>query len=85
MNENRGAHAKTAVALCKEGDVKIFEGEIQGSIAEEPRGESDFGWDPIFIPKGYDRTFAELGSKVKNEISMRNKAFFKLKDYLNEG
>jgi len=61
---------------------KIFEGEIEGRIACEPRGEWGFGYDPIFIPKGYKKTFAELGPWVKNRISHRAMALKKFKKFL---
>ena len=75
--------AKTVIGLIDENDeVLYFEGTVEGKIVQ-PKGESGFGWDPIFIPEGYDRTFAELGSEIKNKISMRKNAVEKLKDYLN--
>jgi non-canonical purine NTP pyrophosphatase (RdgB/HAM1 family) len=63
------------------GENKYFEGIINGKIVE-PRGESDFGWDPIFVPDGFDKTFAEMGTEEKNKISHRRKALDKLKEYL---
>jgi non-canonical purine NTP pyrophosphatase (RdgB/HAM1 family) len=65
------------------GENKYFEGIVKGKIVE-PRGESDFGWDPIFIPEGYDKTFAEMGMEEKNKISHRKIALEKLKGYLKE-
>ncbi|MCX7994495.1 MAG: RdgB/HAM1 family non-canonical purine NTP pyrophosphatase [candidate division WOR-3 bacterium] len=65
-------------------DIKkyeVFEGEIEGRIAYEPRGESGFGYDPIFIPFGYKETFAELGPVIKNKISHRAKALKKFKKF----
>ncbi len=61
---------------------EAFKGECRGNIATEPRGNHGFGYDPIFIPKGYKRTFAELGQEVKNRISHRLKALTKFKNYL---
>lgn len=63
---------------------EIFEGECIGEIAHEPRGTNGFGYDPIFIPNGYKKTFAELGPKVKNRISHRAKAVAKFKKYLKK-
>ncbi|MEO0094723.1 MAG: RdgB/HAM1 family non-canonical purine NTP pyrophosphatase [candidate division WOR-3 bacterium] len=61
---------------------RVFEGEIEGRITYEPRGEWGFGYDPIFIPKGYRKTFAELGPMVKNRISHRAKALKKFRKFL---
>ena len=63
---------------------KYFEGEVQGRIAKEIRGEQGFGYDPVFIPEGYDKTFGELSVNVKNQLSHRARAFAKLKKYLRE-
>jgi len=64
--------------------VKFFDGEVQGTIATRPRGSKNrgFGYDPIFIPQGYEQTFAQLGIKLKNNISHRRKALIKLSRYL---
>ncbi len=61
---------------------KVFEGEIEGKIAYEPKGGWGFGYDPIFIPKGYRKTFAELGPWVKNRISHRTRALKKFTKFL---
>lgn len=60
----------------------VFEGEIKGRIAFQPQGENGFGYDPIFIPDGYKKTFAELSPEEKNRISHRAKALKKFKKYL---
>ncbi|MGQ9534382.1 MAG: RdgB/HAM1 family non-canonical purine NTP pyrophosphatase [bacterium] len=60
----------------------VFEGEVQGRIASKPKGENGFGYDPIFIPDGFKKTFAELGPEIKNRISHRAKALRKFKKYL---
>lgn len=70
----RGAQFRTVIALLKGEEAQLFEGIVRGSIIEERRGEGGFGYDPIFVPEGYDHTFAELGSEVKNRISHRAKA-----------
>ena len=62
---------------------KIFIGKIFGSIIWPPRGNLGFGYDPIFIPKGYNKTFGELSNKIKNNISHRVIAFKKLLNFLN--
>lgn len=79
---NQKATAKCIVGLSKEdGSVEFFEGTIDGEIVK-PRGDNGFGWDPIFLPTGWDKTFAEMTQEEKNEISMRKIAFQKLSDYL---
>ena len=80
----RGAQLRTVIALLIGDDTRLFEGIVRGSIIEERRGEGGFGYDPIFVPEGYDKTFAELGSEVKNRISHRAQAVEKLADYLKE-
>jgi len=79
--EETSLTAKTVIAFCDTKKIHIFEGEIEGNISPEPRGNREFQWDCVFIPKGYDQTFAELGGK-KNEISMRKIAFDKFRDFL---
>tara|TARA_R110002020_G_scaffold48269_1_gene137574 strand:- start:841 stop:1536 length:696 start_codon:yes stop_codon:yes gene_type:complete len=80
--QNRTAHFKTVIALNLNGKTHIFEGKIEGVITENKRGHNGFGYDPIFKPNGYDKTFAELPLSIKNNISHRAKAFKKLIDYL---
>jgi len=65
-------------------DFIVAMGEIAGSIIKEPRGTNGFGYDPLFLPDGYDKTTAELTSEIKNKISHRFKAFDQLKKYLLE-
>ena len=65
-------------------DFIVAMGEIEGSIIKEPRGTNGFGYDPLFLPDGYDKTTAELPSEIKNKISHRFKAFVQLKKYLME-
>jgi len=70
--ENRKACFKTVIAyINQDGEVSYFEGKIEGSITTEKRGNEGFGYDPIFIPKGYDKTFAELSLEEKGKISHR--------------
>lgn len=80
----REAQFRTVIALLIDGESRLFEGTVRGSIIEERRGEGGFGYDPIFVPEGYEHTFAELGSEVKNRISHRAKAVEQLALYLNE-
>lgn len=78
----RGAQFRTVIALLVGEETHLFEGIVRGTIIHERRGEGGFGYDPIFVPEGYDLTFAELGSEVKNRISHRAKAVEKLAEYL---
>ncbi|MBJ7537768.1 non-canonical purine NTP pyrophosphatase [Marinomonas transparens] len=79
--ENTLLTAKTVIAFCDAKKVYTFEGAIEGNIAPEPRGSRDFQWDCVFIPKGFQDTFAEMGEK-KNEISMRKLAFDNFRNFL---
>lgn len=79
---DRSAQFKTVIALIYQGETHFFEGEVKGRIISEKRGDGGFGYDPIFVPDGYDQTFAELGNEVKNTISHRAKAVAKLAEYL---
>lgn len=82
-SENRKADFKTVVALIlPDGKTEFFEGRVDGVITMKKRGEGGFGYDPIFIPDGYDKTFAELGENIKNKISHRAKAIAALCEYL---
>ena len=81
---DRSARFKTVIALILKGKLHLFEGVVEGKITESPRGESGFGYDPIFVPDGFDQTFAELGLETKNSISHRAKAMKKLNDFLLE-
>jgi inosine triphosphate pyrophosphatase len=65
------------------GEIRFFEGVVKGKIVS-PRGEMGFGWDVIFIPEGYDKTYAEMRTEEKNRISHRRKALDKLKKYLEK-
>ena len=91
--ENRKAQFRTAISLILDGKEYLFEGVIKGEIIKEKRGDSGFGYDPVFVPEGYtetfvfmpegyDRTFAELGNDIKNQISHRALAVQKLCEFL---
>lgn len=81
---DRDAEAKTIIGYSnKTGDVRFFEGAIGGSIVP-PRGDGGFGWDPIFLPEGYSKTFGEMEREEKNSLSMRKIALEKLKEYLDK-
>ena len=94
--KNRKARFRTVIALITTKDnspsligrewvgLLLFEGIVNGSIIRERRGGEGFGYDPIFQPEGYDQTFAELGSEIKNHISHRARAVEKLAHYLKE-
>lgn len=79
--ENRRAYFKTALAYADESEVRIFTGEVYGEISYEARGDKGFGFDPIFIPNGCKKTFAELDIHEKNKYSHRSKAFRKFLEY----
>jgi len=80
--ENRNARFRTVIALLINAEEHLFEGVVSGRITEEKRGDSGFGYDPIFIPEGYQQTFAELGNDIKNRISHRAMATEKLMEFL---
>ena len=73
---------RTCIALITSNNEYLFEGKIEGEIITEKKGESGFGYDPIFVPDGYTQTFAELGNDIKNKISHRALAVKKLINFL---
>ncbi|HPG33167.1 MAG: non-canonical purine NTP diphosphatase [Lentimicrobium sp.] len=81
---NRKARFKTVISLVMKEKEVLFEGIISGIIIHERRGEGGFGYDPVFVPDGYNQTFAEMPASVKNAISHRALATKKLIDYLKE-
>ena len=82
--ENRNARFRTIIAYIDENEEEhIFEGEIRGTIIENMEGTNGFGYDPIFVPEGYDKTFAQLSSEIKNTISHRARAMEKFLSYFN--
>ncbi len=83
-NSNRNAQFRTVVTLNLDGKQHQFEGICKGTITTEKQGDKGFGYDPIFIPEGYSKTFAELDMSVKNAISHRGLAVQKLVDFLNK-
>ena len=80
---NRKAYFKTVVTLLLNHKVHQFTGECHGRIALMEHGEDGFGYDPIFIPEGYEMTFAQMPSTLKNNISHRKKAFDSFFNFLN--
>ena len=84
LTQNTEAIAKTVIGFAThKKDIHFFEGEIKGNIVL-PRGTNGFGWDPIFQPKGSDKTFGELSQSEKMKFSMRRLAVLKLQDYLQD-
>ena len=80
--QNRKAQFRTVICLITNGKKHLFEGVVKGEIIKEKRGDSGFGYDPIFMPQGYEQTFAELGNETKNKISHRALAVEKLCRFL---
>ena len=80
---NRKAIFVTTITLILNNQIFFFNGQINGTIALEPKGTKGFGYDPLFIPQGYQSTFAELEKDVKNKISHRAIALKKVIQYLN--
>lgn len=88
-NDNRKARFRTVISLIQmEGGNHVcsreyqFEGVVEGRIDREKHGSEGFGYDPVFIPEGYDKSFAELGEEIKNQISHRARAVKKLAEWL---
>lgn len=81
--KDRTARFRTVISLIINGVEHQFEGRVEGRVATEKHGKEGFGYDPIFIPEGYDKSFAELGEEVKNQISHRARAVKKLAEYLS--
>lgn len=78
---NRAATVSTAIGYADENGVQVFLGELSGTIPSGVRGEGGFGYDPIFIPQGHSKTFAEMSAAEKDAISMRKLAVEKLRDF----
>ena len=83
-NNNRKARFRTVIALLLNGETHLFEGIVNGKIIYEKHGTEGFGYDPIFVPDGYEQSFAELGMEIKNQISHRARAVKKLADFLHQ-
>lgn len=82
--ENRKACFRTVIALILDGKEYFFEGRIGGVISHQPVGTNGFGYDPVFIPSGHSKTFAQMTSDEKNKISHRAIAVSKMNDFLNK-
>ncbi len=79
---NRNARFRTVIALIAGGKEFLFEGSVEGRIINKKRGREGFGYDPVFIPEGKEKTFAEMPLDEKNLISHRARAFEKLREFL---
>ena len=82
--ENRRARFRTVMAFFYQGECHLFEGIAQGHIALEPKGEGGFGYDPVFIPEGHTRSFAEMSPAEKDAISHRGKALRAFLDFVHD-
>lgn len=80
--DNRNAHFKTVISLILDGQEYLFEGKIEGRMLTKKAGTQGFGYDPLFVPYGYSKTFAEMDPSEKNAISHRALAVAKLADFL---
>lgn len=81
---NRNARFRCVISLVIDGKETQFEGIVEGKILTERQGEAGFGYDPIFMPLGYNQSFAEMSAEDKNQISHRGRAVNKLADYLKQ-
>jgi XTP/dITP diphosphohydrolase len=79
---DRSARFRTVFTLVLNGQTYQFEGEVRGHITETPRGHEGFGYDPVFVPKGHERTFAEMTLAEKNTLSHRARALANMKQFL---
>jgi XTP/dITP diphosphohydrolase len=79
---NRKAAFKTVISLLLDGKEYLFEGRVDGVITTDKRGSGGFGYDPVFLPDGYDQTFSEMSAELKNKISHRGRATAKLVAFL---
>lgn len=84
LENERGAHFRSVIAFKDERKMSLFTGDVTGTIAEIERGVHGFGFDPIFIPEGEERTFAEMTVEEKNLYSHRGKAFKMIVAYLEQ-
>ncbi|MEO1021319.1 MAG: RdgB/HAM1 family non-canonical purine NTP pyrophosphatase [Bacteroidota bacterium] len=79
---NRNAQFRSVMALSIDGHIHTFEGIVRGEISTEEAGKGGFGYDPVFIPHGYTKTFAELPAELKNEISHRGRAIAQVIEFI---
>lgn len=84
FNKSRKAHFSCVISLAwPDGKYEVFDGRVDGQIAMQKMGEGGFGYDPLFVPDGFDCSFAQMRQEEKNKISHRGRAVEKLKDFLN--
>ena len=81
---NRNAQFRTVIALIINGEEMLFNGIVKGTIATEKKGDSGFGYDPVFVPEGYSESFAQMSGEMKNSMSHRFRATRQLADFLKE-
>lgn len=81
---NRKAQFRTVIALIINGEEKLFNGIVKGTISQEKMGNAGFGYDPIFIPEGFSESFAQMTSEMKNSISHRYRATDELSNYFKK-
>lgn len=81
---DRRARFRTVIALILDGEEHLFEGAVEGRIIDHEQGHEGFGYDPLFIPDGYDQTFAQMSTAEKNAVSHRARAVHKLAAYLQK-
>ena len=82
--KDRSARFRTVISLMMDGNEYLFEGFVRGKIIDKQRGNRGFGYDPVFIPEGYNMTFAEMDLSEKNRISHRARAMSGLVEFLNK-
>lgn len=81
---DRKARFRTVIALITDGKEHIFEGKVEGDIMEQPSGAHGFGYDPVFRPRGWTKTFAEASPEEKNSVSHRGRAVRRLLSFIND-
>lgn len=83
-SNDRSAQFRTVIALNMDGEQYLFEGSVPGTIIDTPRGDQGFGYDPVFVPAGSNRTFAEMSMDEKNQLSHRSMALRKMLSFLHD-
>lgn len=81
---DRSARFRTVLVLLRGGEAHVFEGKVEGDILTAPRGTGGFGYDPLFVPKGWTKTFAEAGADEKNTISHRGRAVAAFRSFIDQ-